>query len=970
MKISLCMICGTPGKDLDRCLENIQDHVDEIIIAVSPDSYDSFLEQKKGDSKFKILKQPRVCFEPLQKEHVDFMRGFGVDPDPKYQVFRFDLARRQSFKEATGDWILWLDDDDIVDNPSLIRPTLEIVDPRVDAVSVNYAYRIDRHGRSLADHWRTRIIRNGSDFKWLGRIHEDLISETNAPMTQTYDFNVLHLCNDDRNEKAIQRNLIALLKALHDEDVPDPRVMYYLGMTMFDFGLTAEGISMLEEYIPVSGWDEQRYDALCWIGQKWHDIGDTNKSVNAYMRALDERADFPMAYFGLGKVYLENERFEKAIHWLEMGLSKPYPQTSLMVNPRSLDLLPLMYLSEAYYRLGKIRKALSTYKKAKEIYPSDEKDPILEEYESAVEQVELSKSFIKIEKHLEKLGELDKSKSLLKALPSSIEDSGAMIKLKHRVMGPMQWNDRTIAIYCPFSWEEWGPWSLEDGIGGSEEAVIRMSKEFTKKGYRVVVYANPGENKGEYDGVLYLNENEINFADTFDIFIGWRTPSIFREFNVKAKRKYLWLHDVVNPGEFTIETIDQITKVICLSKYHRELFPRIPEDQIMYSANGIDITEIKNVKIKRDPHKFVWTSCPSRGLENVLDWWPDIKKEIPDATLEVYYGFGNFKKGNANIPSRMAWVKEMMKKLDQPGVTFHGRKSHKEVAKAMLGSGLWVYPTIFPEISCITAMKAQAYGAWPITTGYAALAETQQFGEKIKLDKDLFLKEIKKYKDKEDRQEMIDWARKEFSWSKVADQWIGDFNLEPDWTFRIWWLRKNAEGNIVDIGGNKGHTFGKGHPEVVVVDIDKYDIPNFVQADAAKLPFKDKIFDTAVLSEILEHVPDPVKCLKEAKRVAKKIVITVPNEYEWSKDFYPFEKMEDKKKHEDNFDEEVRKANPGAEFYDDGYEHLFHQRFYTKETLIADLESAGITDYKITKIRNGGLAWFGVEQRNDVDMVL
>jgi len=48
--------------------------------------------------------------------------------------------------------------------------------------------------------------------------------------------------------------------------------------------------------------------------------------------------------------------------------------------------------------------------------------------------------------------------------------------------------------------------------------------------------------------------------------------------------------------------------------------------------------------------------------------------------------------------------------------------------------------------------------------------------------------------------------------------------------------------------------------------------------NALSLGFKDKSFDTVLLFEILEHVENPEKILKEVARIAKKnILITVPN---------------------------------------------------------------------------------------------
>jgi ubiquinone/menaquinone biosynthesis C-methylase UbiE len=104
---------------------------------------------------------------------------------------------------------------------------------------------------------------------------------------------------------------------------------------------------------------------------------------------------------------------------------------------------------------------------------------------------------------------------------------------------------------------------------------------------------------------------------------------------------------------------------------------------------------------------------------------------------------------------------------------------------------------------------------------------------------------------------------------------------------------------IVDIGCSIGDMFENAAINVDIKSLDEMkaeakphhgdiEIPNYIQADAARLPFKDKEFDVAVLSEILEHVDDPVAVIREAKRVARFVIISVPNEYMWSPDKKPF----------------------------------------------------------------------------------
>lgn len=187
----------------------------------------------------------------------------------------------------------------------------------------------------------------------------------------------------------------------------------------------------------------------------------------------------------------------------------------------------------------------------------------------------------------------------------------------------------------------------------------------------------------------------------------------------------------------------------------------------------------------RDPKLMVYGSSYDRGLEHLLKMWPDIKKEVPDAKLRIFYGWVLFDKGYADNPERMAWKEKMNKLMQQDGITHLGRISHDAVRKEMENAGIWAYPTHFGEISCITAMKAQAWGAIPVVINYAALEETVQWGIKVKGDiydqetKDLYIKALVSLLKDEKQQEfirpkMMEWAKR-FSWENVAKQWDAEF---------------------------------------------------------------------------------------------------------------------------------------------------------------------------------------------------
>jgi glycosyltransferase involved in cell wall biosynthesis len=221
-----------------------------------------------------------------------------------------------------------------------------------------------------------------------------------------------------------------------------------------------------------------------------------------------------------------------------------------------------------------------------------------------------------------------------------------------------------------------------------------------------------------------------------------------------------------------------------LSKYHRSLYPNKPDEKFMLSANGI-VPEQFNIDVPRNPKKCVYASAPDRGLHCLLQMWPKIREQVPDAELYWAYGWNTFDLAAASNPQLQVLKNEIQMMLRQPGVTELGRIGHEEVAKLMMSSALWLYPTMFTEVYCITAIKAQAAGAMPITTNVAALEETVQDG--IKFDvKDIYYNEeaqakfiaatVKALQNPPDHEAIKAKATGRWSWSSVAKQWDNEFS--------------------------------------------------------------------------------------------------------------------------------------------------------------------------------------------------
>jgi ubiquinone/menaquinone biosynthesis C-methylase UbiE len=95
----------------------------------------------------------------------------------------------------------------------------------------------------------------------------------------------------------------------------------------------------------------------------------------------------------------------------------------------------------------------------------------------------------------------------------------------------------------------------------------------------------------------------------------------------------------------------------------------------------------------------------------------------------------------------------------------------------------------------------------------------------------------------------------------------------------------------LEVGCGEGVIAGRLHRrfgEVVALDLPDAGLradwrqvpgPRFLHASAHELPFGDRRFDVVVAAEVLEHLPDPERGLREMARVGRRhLVLSVPRE--------------------------------------------------------------------------------------------
>jgi len=229
-------------------------------------------------------------------------------------------------------------------------------------------------------------------------------------------------------------------------------------------------------------------------------------------------------------------------------------------------------------------------------------------------------------------------------------------------------------------------------LGGTEDSVVKWASMLADRGHIVQVYRN-GLSRMYHD-VLYLPREEYITSDS-DITI-----------NVNSSDTA-----PINPTLYITTETDATQKD--LSKYSAVLWP---------SQWGVDNIPVNNKNIFILPYGYdetlvypgektrkqcLYASSPDRGLRTLLQIWPEVYEAHPDATLKVTYGAMEY---------------------DFPGIEFIGEASEEEMNQLYRKSEYWLHPCNGGELYCITGIKAQAAGCWPVIIPTMALAETVTYG--------------------------------------------------------------------------------------------------------------------------------------------------------------------------------------------------------------------------------------------------
>ena len=586
------------AKMFSRCLNSFMPFVNGLVVAFTGPS-GKFKELEKIAKKYKAI---TIHVSP-ETEPIIYKDG---------KFANFAKARNvvldYADKYITGyDYYMWCDVDDILIGGENLQQQLDRAKKlNADDVFFTYWYNVSIHDGKFTDkdveidQIRERVwVPN--KLEWRSRLHEILDKKDSEyrpkHVDALYDPNKddsvvwVHLNTLERVNEQTERNINILRIQAEEEKNKDPRTLFYIARTLYDRnadGDNEEAIELIQKYLETSGWEEERAMAWEYLGKIYERKGNLKLAIESLHEAVKEFPDRHMNYLGLAKCYFEIERFDKAQFYVDMVLRMDPPKARTTIgNP-----VNIMFMAATIkFNLAMKKLDLLDAKKWWQIrldIVKEKDDGMLKTLDDALYTNQIGLALFNYAKYLKDRGHREKIDSLIKSIPDEYAQEPFIAKIVNEYAEPKVWSKKSI-VYCahfnaPF-FEKWSPKNLDKGIGGSETAVIRLSKEWVKSGYEVTVYCDCQDDAGEYDGVIYRPWHEFNINDQFNIVIFWRVNS-WLDYDIKANKIYIDLHDIESALNWTPKRVEKVTGVFFKSKWHASQVPQLKEKAISIS-NGI-----------------------------------------------------------------------------------------------------------------------------------------------------------------------------------------------------------------------------------------------------------------------------------------------------------------------------------------------------------------------------------------------
>lgn len=339
IKLSVCMIVKNEAEVLARALDCVKSFADEIIV-VDTGSTDKTKEIALNH-----------CAKVFDFEWCD----------------DFSKARNYSFSLASGDYIMWLDADDVI--PDSEQQKICELKAKLngayspDVIMCYYVASTDGNGTPTFYYYRERIIKNHIGLCWAEPVHECI---TPFGQIEHLDIKIYH---KKVRPSSPMRNL-KIYQKLEREHAPfSPRALYYYGRELFYNKKYKKSILVLKKFLKSDGWIENKIDACSILAQNYLARNDIENAKLSLIQSFCFAQPRSKLCYELAQIFKQQKDYNTAIFWFKTALQAENSNEGWIEKQYS-TFLPALELSVCLYYLGKKEEAKSYHILAKQYAPN------------------------------------------------------------------------------------------------------------------------------------------------------------------------------------------------------------------------------------------------------------------------------------------------------------------------------------------------------------------------------------------------------------------------------------------------------------------------------------------------------------------------------------------------------------------------------------------------------------------------
>jgi glycosyltransferase involved in cell wall biosynthesis len=257
-------------------------------------------------------------------------------------------------------------------------------------------------------------------------------------------------------------------------------------------------------------------------------------------------------------------------------------------------------------------------------------------------------------------------------------------------------------------------------MGGIQSSTVQLAEELAKRGHDVFVFNDISSARREY-GVHWRPIQEAFTKSRGEIGVAVANPKAFM--GLPFRKRIYWPRTPLRSWTqirrgHVLPLLRSKPHFVLLGAYHSDQAPRwLPSSGRTIIQHGVQKDFFRDTPADQPPPpRAIFASQPYRGLDWLLDLWGEIKRQVPNATFDVFAPKAHEAAANAMRGA-------------QHGVTFCGSLARPDLARELRAARVQLTPGHKHETYCAAAAEATVSGLPIVTLGLGSLSERVKDGE-------------------------------------------------------------------------------------------------------------------------------------------------------------------------------------------------------------------------------------------------